>query len=156
MFNPNDYLYRDVISVEEEIELNQNIPDLTRKYSRKILRYGVSKYNNNLVSVEVPQYLLDLSDKLTELGILKFVPKDYTINIYKPKDFIDYHIDMGDDDTLILSILTPITFNLKKGEEVISFQFPNRSALLLTGEYRTEWQHALEPVVDRRISVVFR
>jgi len=156
MFNPNDYLYRDVISVEEEIELNQNIPDLTRKYSRKILRYGVSKYNNNLVSVEVPQYLLDLSDKLTELGILKFVPKDYTINIYKPKDFIDYHIDMGDDDTLILSILTPITFNLKKGEEVISFEFPNRSALLLTGEYRTEWQHAIEPVVDRRISVVFR
>lgn len=156
MFNPNDYLYRDVISVEEEIELNQNIPDLTRKYSRKILRYGVSKYNNNLVSVEVPQYLLDLSDKLTELGILKFVPKDYTINIYKPKDFIDYHIDMGDDDTLILSILTPITFNLKKGEEVISFQFPNRSALLLTGEYRTEWQHAIEPVVDRRISIVFR
>lgn len=156
MFNPNDYLYRDVISVEEEIELNQNIPDLTRKYSRKILRYGVSKYNNNLVSVEVPQYLLDLSDKLTELGILRFVPKDYTINIYKPKDFIDYHIDMGDDDTLILSILTPITFNLKKGEEVISFEFPNRSTLLLTGEYRTEWQHAIEPVVDRRISVVFR
>jgi alkylated DNA repair dioxygenase AlkB len=63
---------------------------------------------------------------------------------------------MGDDDTLILSILTPITFNLKKNEEIISFEFPNRSALLLTGEYRTEWQHAIEPVTDRRISVVFR
>ena len=117
MFNLDDYLYRDVISVEEEIELNQNIPNLTRKYSRKILRYGVSKYDNNLISLEVPQYLLDLSDKLTNLGILKFVPKDYTINIYKPNDFIDYHIDLGDDDTLILSILTPINFNLRKGDE---------------------------------------
>ena len=156
MFNLDDYLYRNVISAEEEIELNKAIPDLTKKYSRKILRYGISKYNNNLVSVEVPQYLLDLSDKLIKLGILKFIPKDYTINIYKPKDFIKYHIDMGDDDTLILSILTPITFNLKKNEEVISFEFPNRSALLLTGEYRTEWQHAIEPVTDRRISVVFR
>jgi alkylated DNA repair dioxygenase AlkB len=156
MFNLDDYLYRNVISVEEEIELNKAIPDLTKKYSRKILRYGISKYNNNLVSVEVPQYLLDLSDKLIKLGILKFIPKDYTINIYKPKDFIKYHIDMGDDDTLILSILTPITFNLKKNEEVISFEFPNRSALLLTGEYRTKWQHAIEPVTDRRISVVFR
>ena len=156
MFNLNNFLYRDIISVEEEAQLNQNIPDLTRKYSRKILRYGVSKYNNNLVSVEVPQYLLELADKFTKLGILKFVPKDYTINIYKPNDFIDYHIDMGDDDTLILSILTPITFNLKKNEEVISFEFPNRSAFLLTGEYRTEWQHAIEPVTDRRISVVFR
>jgi alkylated DNA repair dioxygenase AlkB len=156
MFNLDDYLYRNVISIEEEIELNKAIPDLTKKYSRKILRYGISKYNNNLVSVEVPQYLLDLSDKLIKLGILKFIPKDYTINIYKPKDFIKYHIDMGDDDTLILSILTPITFNLKKNEEVISFKFPNRSALLLTGEYRTEWQHAIEPVIDRRISVVFR
>ena len=107
MFNLDDYLYRDVISVEEENELNQNIPNLTRKYSRKILRYGVSKYDNNLISLEVPQYLLDLSDKLTKLGILKFVPKDYTINIYKPKDFIDYHIDLGDDDTLILSITLP-------------------------------------------------
>jgi alkylated DNA repair dioxygenase AlkB len=156
MFNLDDYLYRNVISAEEEIELNKAIPDLTKKYSRKILRYGISKYNNNLVSVEVPQYLLDLSDKLIKLGILKFIPKDYTINIYKPKDFIKYHIDMGDDDTLILSILTPITFNLKKNEEVISFEFPNRSALLLTGDYRTEWQHAIEPVTDRRISVVFR
>jgi alkylated DNA repair dioxygenase AlkB len=156
MFNLDDYLHRDVISAEEETQLNKAIPDLTKKYSRKILRYGVSKYNNNLVSVEVPQYLLDLSDKLIKLGILKFVPKDYTINIYKPKDFIKYHIDMGDDDTLILSILTPITFNLKKNEEAISFEFPNRSALLLTGEYRTEWQHAIEPVTDRRISIVFR
>jgi alkylated DNA repair dioxygenase AlkB len=156
MFNLDEYLYRDVISVEEEIELNKAIPDLTKKYSRKILRYGVSKYNNNLVSVEVPQYLLELADKFTKLGILKFVPKDYTINIYKPGDFIDYHIDLGDDDTLIISILTPITFNLKKNEEVVSFEFPNRSALLLTGEYRTEWQHAIEPVADRRISVVFR
>jgi alkylated DNA repair dioxygenase AlkB len=156
MFNLDDYLYKDVISVEEEIQLNEAIPNLTRKYSRKILRYGVSKYNNNLVSVEVPQYLLDLANKFTKLGILKFVPKDYTINIYKPKDFIDYHIDMGDDDTLILSILTPIIFNLKKNEEVMSFEFPNRSTLLLTGEYRTEWQHAIEPVTDRRISIVFR
>jgi len=156
MFNLDDYLYRDVISVEEEIELNQNIPNLTRKYSRKILRYGISKYNNNLISLEVPQYLLDLSDKLTELGILKFVPKDYTINIYKPNDFIDYHIDLGDDDTLILSILTPINFNLKKGDEMVSFEFPQRSALLLTGEYRTDWEHSIERVTDRRISVVFR
>jgi alkylated DNA repair dioxygenase AlkB len=156
MFNLNNYLYKDVVSVEEENELNQNIPNLTRKYSRKILRYGISKYNNNLVSVEVPQYLLELADKFTNLGILKFIPKDYTINIYKPRDFIDYHIDMGDDDTLILSILTPIIFNLKKNEEVMSFEFPNRSTLLLTGEYRTEWQHAIEPVTDRRISIVFR
>jgi alkylated DNA repair dioxygenase AlkB len=156
MFNLDDYLYRDVITVEEEIELNQNIPNLIRKYSRKILRYGVSKYNNNLISLEVPQYLLDLSDKLTKLGILKFVPKDYTINIYKPNDFIDYHIDLGDDDTLILSILTPINFNLRKGDETVSFEFPQRSALLLTGEYRTDWEHSIERVTDRRISVVFR
>jgi len=156
MFNLDDYLYREAITVEEEMALNEAIPNLTRKYSRKILRYGVSKYNNNLVSVEVPQYLLELADKLTGLGILKFTPKDYTLNIYKPGDFIDYHIDLGDDDTLILSILTPITFNLKKNEEVVSFEFPNKSAFLLTGEYRTEWQHAIEPVADRRISVVFR
>ena len=30
------------------------------------------------------------------------------------------------------------------------------SNFLLTGEYRTEWQHAIEPVTDRRISIVFR
>lgn len=156
MFNLDDYLYREAITAEEEMALNEAIPNLTKKYSRKILRYGVSKYNNNLVSVEVPQYLLELADKFTKLGILKFVPKDYTINIYKPKDFIDYHIDLGDDDTLILSILTPIIFNLKKNEEVVSFEFPNKSAFLLTGEYRTEWQHAIEPVAGRRISIVFR
>jgi len=156
MFNLDEHLYRDVISEDEELQLNKSIPDLTKKYSRKILRYGISKYNNNLVSAEVPQYLLDLADKLRDLGILRFVPKDYTINIYKPGDFIDYHIDIGDDDTLILSILTPITFNLRRGDALVSFQFPNRSALLLTGEFRTDWQHAIEPVTARRISVVFR
>jgi alkylated DNA repair dioxygenase AlkB len=156
MFNLDEHLYREVISEEEETQLNRAVPDLTKKYSRKILRYGVSKYNNNLVSTEVPRYLLDLSDKLTRVGVLKFVPKDYTINIYKPGDFIDYHVDLGDDDTLILSILTPVTFNLRKHEEVISFEFPNRSTLLLSGEYRTEWEHAIEPVKERRASVVFR
>ena len=156
MFKLEEYLYRDVITEREEIQLNEAIPNLVKKYSRKILRYGVSKYNNNLVSVEVPQYLLELADKLTGLGILKFVPQDYTINIYKPGDFIKYHVDLGDDDTLILSILTPVTFSLKKNEEVLYFEFPNRSALLLTGEYSTEWQHAIEPVKERRISVVFR
>jgi alkylated DNA repair dioxygenase AlkB len=156
MFNLDDYLYRDAISVEEEIELNQNIPDLTKKYSRKILRYGASKYDNNLVSVEVPQYLLDLSNKLTDMGILKFVPKDYTINIYKPGDFIDYHIDLGHDDTAILSILCPVTFNLKKEDRPISFEFPRRSVFLMTGEYRTQWQHSIKPVKERRVSLVFR
>ena len=34
MFNLDDYLYKDVISVEEEIQLNEAIPNLTRKYSR--------------------------------------------------------------------------------------------------------------------------
>ncbi|CAB4175308.1 AlkB Alkylated DNA repair protein [uncultured Caudovirales phage] len=156
MFNLDDHLWRDVISAEEELLLDRVIPDLTRKYSRKILRYGVSKYRNNLVSVEVPQYLLDLAHQLTRLGILKFRPKDYTINIYKPGDSIGYHIDLGDDDTLILNLLCPITFNLEKNKKIISFEFPNRSVLLLTGEYRTEWKHAIEPVKERRISIVFR
>ena len=156
MFNLADYLYRDAISVEEEIQLDESIPNLTKKYSRKILRYGISKYDNNLASLEVPQYLLALSDRLTGMGILKFRPKDYTINIYKPGDFIDYHIDLGDDDTVILSILCPVTFNLKKDEDIVSFEFPRRAVLLMTGEYRTEWQHAIEPVKERRISIVFR
>jgi len=156
MFKLEEYLYRDVISEREEIRLNEAIPDLVRKWSRKILRYGVSKYNNNLVSTEVPQYLLELADRLIELGILKFTPRDYTINIYKPGDFIDYHVDLGDDDTVILSILCPITFNLKRGEDTISFEFPRRSVFLMTGEYRTEWQHAIDPVKERRISIVFR
>jgi alkylated DNA repair dioxygenase AlkB len=90
------------------------------------------------------------------MGILKFVPKDYTINIYKPGDFIDYHIDLGDDDTVILSILCPVTFNLKKEDRPISFEFPRRSVFLMTGEYRTQWQHSIKPVKERRVSLVFR
>ena len=156
MFNLDDHLWREVVSAEEELLLDRAIPDLTRKYSRQILRYGVSKYRNNLVSVEVPQYLLDLSDRLTRLGILKFVPKDYTINIYKPGDSIGYHIDLGDDDTVILNLLCPVTFNLKKGAELVSFEFPQRSVFLLTDEWRNLWEHSIEPVKDRRLSIVFR
>ena len=87
MFNLDDFLYRDIISTEEETQLNQNIPDITRKYSRKILRYGVSKYNNNLVSLEVPQYLLELADKLTKSGILKFFDIAYHMNAFTRIEF---------------------------------------------------------------------
>ena len=156
MSSLEDHLWRGVVSAEEEILLDRAIPNLTRKYSRKILRYGVSKYRNNLVSVEVPQYVLDLASRLTQLGILKFVPQDYTINIYKPGDSIGYHIDLGDDDTLILNLLCPVLFNLKKGAELVSLEFPQRSALLLTGEWRTHWEHSIERVEDRRVSIVFR
>jgi alkylated DNA repair dioxygenase AlkB len=156
MFKLEDHLWRDIFSAEDEIQLDRAIPDLTRKYSRQILRYGVSKYQNNLVSVEVPQYLLDLASRLTQLGMLKFVPQDYTINIYKPGDSIGYHIDLGDDDTVILNLLCPVTFNLKKGAELVSFEFPQRSVFLLTGEWRNLWEHSIEPVKDRRLSIVFR
>ena len=63
-------------------------------------------------------------------------------------------------DVIGLSLLAPCVFRLRRrrgaGWERRSFEAEPRSAYLLRGPSRTEWEHSIPPVPDLRYSITFR
>lgn len=157
-------LILEVISETEEKELltklNQETIDLnTNRYERSgILRYGDSVNTEYVKSKEIPQYLIDLSNRLIEKNILDEVPASITINVYEKGASISPHIDeipYGPVVT-ILSILSDAELILLNNSKKIIINLLPRSVIQLKGEYRNIWKHAVLPVKARRISIVFR
>ena len=72
----------DILSIEEELELLDKLLDAEKNSikstNRTILRYGNSVYGN-VKSDLIPNYLLNLSNKLIDKKILDTFPEDITI-----------------------------------------------------------------------------
>jgi alkylated DNA repair dioxygenase AlkB len=150
-----------IISIEEEIELLDKLLDAeknsTKSNTRALIRYGNSIYGHTK-SEPIPQYLLDLSNKLIDKKILDALPEDITINIYYPGDSIPAHIDKIDAGPVItiLSLLSEAKLILTYGSKRETIILPSRSVIQLKGIYRTHWKHSILKLKQKRISVVFR
>ena len=77
----------DVISVEEETELLNALAEAEQNSkvlnNRIGIRYGNSIYGNSELK-PIPNYLLNLCNKLIDKKILDVLPEDVSINIYYP------------------------------------------------------------------------
>jgi alkylated DNA repair dioxygenase AlkB len=83
------------------------------------------------------------------------------ISLYEPGAAIGWHRDRPEfKDVAGVSLLTPCRFRLRRavGErwERKAFEAAPRSAYLLSGPSRTEWEHSIPPLEARRYSVTFR
>ena len=151
----------DVISVEEEAELLNALVEAEQKSieinNRIALRYGNSIYSNTKLE-PIPDYLLDLSNKLIDKKILDALPEDISINIYYPGNKMLPHIDKIDAGPVItiLSLLSDANLILSYGSKKEIVLLPSRSVVQLKDKYRTHWKHSIEKVKDKRISIVFR
>jgi len=150
-----------ILSIEEELELLDKLLDAEKNSikstNRTVLRYGNSIYGN--IKLEpIPEYLLDLSNKLVDKKILDTFPEDITINIYYPGDKISPHIDKIDAGPVItiLSLLSEAKLILTYGSKKENILLPSRSIIQLKGVYRTHWKHSIEKLNQKRISIVFR
>jgi alkylated DNA repair dioxygenase AlkB len=149
----------DILSIKEESELLDKLLSEhgVKSNSRTLLRYGNSVYGNTKLD-PIPEYLLELINKLINKKVLDSFPEDVTINTYYPGDSIPAHIDKIDAGPVItiLSLLSEakltLTYGLKK--EIITL--PSRSIIQLKGVYRTHWKHSIEKLKQKRISIVFR
>ena len=157
-------LILDVISKEEEQELlsklNKEDTDIvSNKYDRSgLIRYGDSADSSYVKSEVIPDYLIDLSNKLVEQKILDELPASITINVYDKGSSIGPHIDRIEYGPVvtILSILSDAELVLLNNSKKINISLPPRSVIQLKGQYRNIWKHSILPVKEKRISIVFR
>ena len=83
------------------------------------------------------------------------------INQYAPGAGIGWHRDKPMfGDVIAVSLAAPCTLRLRRrdenGWERASVQVQPRSAYVLRGEVRWDWQHSIPPVEELRYSVTFR
>ena len=150
-----------VISVEEETELLNALVEAENKgteiNNRIGIRYGNSIYGNTELE-PIPNYLLNLCNKLIDKKILDVLPEDISINIYYPGNKMLPHIDKIDAGPVItiLSLLSDANLILSYGSKKEIVLLPSRSVIQLKDKYRTHWKHSIEKVNNKRISIVFR
>lgn len=171
---PEGFRYEpDVIARPNEAELLQRIRALPfREFEfqgytgkRRVVSFGWRyDFNERLLDKadDIPDFLLDLRVTAArfagmEPGLLQHV----LVTEYSAGAGIGWHRDKGVFGQVIgISLLTPCTFRLRRkvGEswERVSLTAEPRSAYLLSGISRTEWEHSIPAVDSLRYSITFR
>jgi alkylated DNA repair dioxygenase AlkB len=171
---PEGYEYREhFVSAAAEAELVSHIARLElREFEfhgylgkRRVTSFGL-RYDFNDMAVheaaEIPDFLLPLRDRAAEFGGL--VPAALAhalVTEYSPGAAIGWHRDRPIfADVIGISLLAPCRFRFRRKRgiewERKSLMLAPRSAYLLRGPARHEWQHSIPPVEELRYSVTFR
>jgi alkylated DNA repair dioxygenase AlkB len=159
-------LYAEFITADEEQSLiarfsagaPKNVqPSDTNRPS--IRRYGSDKsYNSYMQADTIPVYLQALCDRLLENKLVSVLPDSVSINEYLKGQRIAPHIDNTASGRIVtvLSVESPATMIFLRDQARFSVALPPRSLVQIHGEIRNDWKHAIEPVTNRRYSLVFR
>jgi alkylated DNA repair dioxygenase AlkB len=111
---------------------------------------------------DMPDFLLPLRERAAAFAGLK--PADLQqvlLTEYEPGAPIGWHKDRSVfGDVVGISLLSACTFRFRRkagaGWERRSLDLAPRSAYLLHGPVRTEWEHSIPPVSELRYSITFR
>ena len=171
---PDGFLYQpDVLPPNEEQDLAARFATLPLKEfefhgyvgKRRTLSYGWHyDFGERKLrpAGEIPDFLRPLRERAAAFAGLP--PEDLPhalITEYGPGAAIGWHRDKGVfDDVVGISLLSPCLFRLRRqagaGWERYSLTVEPRSAYLLRGTVRTEWEHSIPGVNALRYSVTFR
>ena len=144
----------DYIDESDETELIRTIEgqEWGTELKRRVQHYGYRyDYRRRTVKPEMylgplPDWLKALSDRLVESGFFPESPDQVIINEYQPGQGIAQHVDrtcFGDSvASLSLGSSCAMEFAKQNGEKVAIF-LPARSLLVLSGDARYEWRHAI-------------
>jgi alkylated DNA repair dioxygenase AlkB len=111
---------------------------------------------------QIPQFLLAAREKVARFAGLDAVSLEHVlVTEYAPGAAIGWHRDKAMFAEVIgVSLLSPCTFRLRKkagaGWQRTSLRLQPRSAYLLQGPVRTEWEHSIPGVERLRYSLTFR
>ena len=111
---------------------------------------------------DMPEFLLSIRDRAAAFaGLAAGELQHVLLTEYGPGAPIGWHRDRGVFAEVVgISLLSPCTFRLRRkaGEkwERASVVLGPRSAYLLAGPARTEWEHSIPPVEALRYSITFR
>lgn len=111
----------------------------------------------------IPNFLRPLREEVAAFtGHAPEAFEQALVSLYEPGAAIGWHRDRPEFGAVAgVSLLTPCKFRLRReradgGWERRTFEATPRSAYLLTGPARTDWEHSIPPLGSRRYSVTFR
>ena len=132
---------------------------------RRVIHYGVN-YSFETFKAgpgpPIPEFLLPLRTRAANLaGVDADELAEALITEYSPGAAIGWHKDAHPFDIVIgISLLSESRFRFRRGQvrawNTAEVPLPPRSAYVLTGPARIEWEHSIPPVKKLRYSVTFR
>lgn len=171
---PEGFVYkREVISRELESELLERFKALPFKEfqfhgyvgKRRVVSYGW-QYDFNEARLrrtdDIPEWLYPVREIAARFASLS--PSDLhhiLVTEYSPGSAIGWHRDKAVfDDVIGISLLSPCNFRLRRKVgskwERASIVAEPRSAYLMRGPSRTEWEHSIPAVDSLRYSITLR
>ena len=111
---------------------------------------------------DIPAFLLPIRETVARVfGFEPAALEQVLLTEYAASAAIGWHKDRSVfGDVIGISLLSPCTFRFRKkagaGWERTSMTLEPRSAYLLQGPARTEWEHSIPAVTELRYSVTFR
>ena len=171
---PEGFRYEpNVLSLAEERGLIEQIQPLPFKAfefhgylgKRRVVSFGW-KYDYERRMIEesrpIPDFLLPIREIAARFaGMPADDLQQILITEYETDAAIGWHRDKGEFGQIVgLSLLAPCTFRLRRklgnGWERASIIAEPRSAYLMSGPSRSEWEHSIPPVDALRYSITFR
>jgi alkylated DNA repair dioxygenase AlkB len=171
---PEGFVYRDeVISTEEERHLAERfalLPFAPFEFHgfqgrRRVVSFGWRyDYAGRQIrpSAQLPEVLLPLRERAAEIaGLAPESLQQVLVTEYAPGAPIGWHRDKPMfEDVVAISFLAPCLLRFRRrlgdGWERRSLEVMPRSAYVLRGTARTEWEHSIPPLSALRYSVTFR
>ena len=171
---PEGFRYQpDLIDHEEEAGLAAHLEKLPFQpfdfhghlANRRVVGFGLRyDYDERRVvqAPPIPDFLLALRAKVAGFAALPAEAFAHAlINEYPPGAGIGWHRDRSHfAEVAGVSLLGACDFRLRRktdmGWERETIRVEPRSAYLLTGPARTEWEHSVPPVGEHRYSITFR
>jgi alkylated DNA repair dioxygenase AlkB len=171
---PEGFRYQDdIVAPEDEQTLLRHIRELPLKEfefhgytaKRRVISYGWQYDFNERVlrkTEDIPSWLLSLRETATDFaGLAPAELQQMLVMEYDAGAGIGWHRDKAIfGDVVGISLLAPARFRLRRKVgttwERASLMVEPRSAYLLRGPSRTEWEHSIPAVDALRYSITFR
>jgi len=171
---PTGFAYQpDLIGAEEEADLVRRFADLDfQPYEhlgylghRRVASFGWRRDNNgHMVETgePIPDFLRPLLTKVSAFtGMARESFRHALVTEYAPGAGIGWHRDRPPAVAIAgVSLVSPCNFRLRRkaGErwDRATILAAPRSAYLMSGPARSDWQHSIPPVEALRYSVTFR
>ena len=159
------------VSVEEERELITYIETgtWTHEFSRRRQHYGIGYGKEESPASPLPPWIDLIAQRIVSAGLFSQMPVQALVNEYQPGQGISAHKDYEPfDEVASLSLASGCLMEFAKPKpERKSIWLEPRSLLVLTGEARHEWTHAIRPRLadvvqgtkmprERRLSLTLR
>lgn len=168
------FLYRgDFITPGEELDLLDAVRSLDFHEMkmrgvvarRRVIHYGVKYSFETFKASEgppLPDFLLPLRERAAGFASVETADlAEALLTEYAPGAPIGWHRDAHPFGIVIgISLRSACRFRFRRGTvrawDTVDIPLPPRSAYVLTGPARTEWEHSIPPVKAQRYSITFR